>query len=233
MKSHVEFARIAKFRSKIYRFLSLIFLHHMDEYFLKQVKELVGSRLGEASNEQMPEKMYKGLEKVSEYLKVNDGVVFSVLEESLASEFTRLFRGINKLYSPPPPYESVYKEGLCFGESTVEVSKSYRYFNLDLEGKFKGEPSDHISFELDFMHLLCKKEDEAWRNNDRETASMLLKAEERFLDEHLSTWIDKFCENIRKYDRLGFYRGWADVIEGWIEFDHQQIDGHKAILYTD
>ncbi len=227
---YLELSKVAELRSKMYGLLSSIYLQPIDRYFLRLIKELVGSHLEKGLNEQIPEKVYKGLEGVNEYLRLNSGVPSGVHEERLASEFTRLFRGINKSYSPLPPYESVYEEGLCFGESTVEVSKDYRSFNLNLGDKFKGEPSDHISFELDFMRLLCEKEGKAWNNNDREEVSMLLKAEERFLNKHLLKWISKFCENIRKYDKLGFYQSWADVTEGWINFDHQEIDNYKTML---
>jgi len=96
--------------------------------------------------------------------------------------------------------------------------------DFKLSERYSREPPDHISCELDFMRFMCNKELEAWRNVNKNQAFRLLDAEKHFLEEHLMTWVTRFCENVRAYERLGFYRGWADLTEGWLSFDHQLIE---------
>ncbi len=57
---------------------------------------------------------------------------------------------------------------------------------------------------------------------DGEEALRLLLAEREFLREHLLTWLPGFCSQIREHDRLGLFRGLADLTEGWVSFDYQQ-----------
>ena len=79
-----------------------------------------------------------------------------------------------------------------------------------------------MSFELEFMYLLCSKEADAWDGGNEEEALRMVRAEKEFLGEHLLAWLPKFCNKIREYDRLGFFRGLADLTEGWVAFDYQQ-----------
>ncbi|MCP4132346.1 MAG: molecular chaperone TorD family protein [bacterium] len=68
--------------------------------------------------------------------------------EELQVEYTNLF-----INSYPallcPPYESYYREGLVYGETTSNVLKCYKTAKLDYA--YEGEPPDHISVELEFI----------------------------------------------------------------------------------
>ena len=75
--------------------------------------------------------------------------------KDLAREFTRLFRGVRPGYGPKPPYESLYRgEKTVMGDIAGEVKTRYREAGLSVEARFKGEPPDHISFELFFLNHL-------------------------------------------------------------------------------
>jgi len=138
----------------------------------------------------------------------------------LASEFTRLFRGIRQ-GDIPPPYESVYREGVCFGKTTEQVVKEYTDFGV--KPKEASEPPDHISLELGFMSYLCMKEADARRANRCDEVLKVLKGERRFLEEHLLSWVGDFFKNVRESDRTGYYRAWVDLTEGWLLFDLKQL----------
>ncbi len=77
-------------------------------------------------------------------------ILGAVSLEDAQAEYTRLF-----ISSYPrllcPPYESYYREGIVYGNSTIEVGEWYRKSGLDFT--FEGEPSDILSAELDFMAL--------------------------------------------------------------------------------
>ncbi len=137
----------------------------------------------------------------------------------LSPEFTRLFRGVSRFNSPPPPYESVYSDnGVLYGASTGRIVEKYRRFHLNARDN---EPPDHISLELDFMRFLCENESLAWKT--QKEGQDLLKEEDAFIAEHLIKWVPSLCDNIRKFDTTGIYAGLADITEGWLYSDRTVI----------
>jgi len=98
-------------------------------------------------------------------------------EEFLKTEYTRLF--ISAPFGTiAPPYASVYlsSEGLLFQRGHDEALSFYEQAGLRLEER--GEPADHLAFELAFVgHLL------------EERKERLLEA---FLRKHLLRWYPAF-----------------------------------------
>lgn len=216
---------LARARAKLYQLLAAVYMRSPDAAFLKLLAGWVSSSVRtEGAPQLLSERMRHSLVMLDSYFKEKQQDSWNELVEALSVEFTRLFRGVKPEYSPLPPYESVYREegGRVFSELSVEVRQEYRRFGLDLINGLNGEPPDHISFELEFMHLLCRREAEAWEKDDEDEALRLISAEKEFLEEHLTTWLPKLCDNIRAFDRLGFFRGLADVTEGWVTFDYEQ-----------
>ncbi|MBI4331947.1 MAG: molecular chaperone TorD family protein [Chloroflexi bacterium] len=144
--------------------------------------------------------------------------------EELSVEFTRLFRGVKQATSPPPPYESVYREGAAhvYGSATVAVRQEYSRYGLEPVAELGGEPPDHISFELEFMHCLCRRAADSWQRGDEEESERLLLAQKEFLESHLMAWVPKLCEVVRREETLGLYRGLAGLTESWVAFDCRQ-----------
>ena len=102
------------------------------------------------------------------------------------------------------------------------MRQEYRRFGFDLANELSGEPSDHISFGLEFVHLLCCQEVEAREKDDEDETLRFVQSQKDFLEEHLLTWLRRFCDNIKEYDRLGLFSGLADLTEGWVNFDYEQ-----------
>ncbi len=70
--------------------------------------------------------------------------------EELQAEYTRMFiSAYPKLLCPP--YESYYREGIVYGNSSIEVSEWYQKCGLDFA--CEGQPPDLLSAELDFLAL--------------------------------------------------------------------------------
>ena len=82
---------------------------------------------------------------------------------------------------------------------------------------------DHIGVELELMHKLITREHEAWMQGDRQNAFLCLEIENKFVDEHLSRWIPRFCERVIRESALDFYKQAARLTEGFIGFDRKQI----------
>ena len=139
--------------------------------------------------------------------------------ETLAVEFTELLRGLRQT-SPPPPYESLYREGVIQGETTHQVLEVYHAFGVHPAGTLEGEPADHISLELDFMRHLVTLEGGAGTAEELRT---ILQAEDEFLGEHLCRWVAGFGERIEVQDVTGFYSSVASFTDGWVVDDRRRV----------
>lgn len=216
-------SELAEARAKLYQLLGSAYIRPPDRDFLRLLAGWVTSQIGGLSP-LLSEQVKQGLTTLDDFFKKVGENSWVKLEEAVSVEFTRLFRGVSPIYSPPPPYESVYREesGRVFSDLTFQVYQAYRHFGLDLANSFSHEPPDHISFELEFMRLLCHREAEAWHKGDEDEAGGFLWAEEQFVTEHLGTWLPELCGRIREQDRLGLFRGLADLTEGWVVFDYEE-----------
>ncbi len=139
--------------------------------------------------------------------------------ERLAVDFTELLRGIRQS-SPPPPYESLYREGVLHGESTREVIDAYHAFDVHPSGIMDGEPADHISLELDFMRHLVILESDA---GTAEELMGILRAEDDFLDRHLCQWVGGLSRRIDDQDETGFYSSVASFTDMWVTDDLRRV----------
>ena len=84
----------------------------------------------------------------------------------LAVDWTKLFRGVQKGYGPPPPYESVYLGGgILHGPITDRVAREYESHGVKILEP-KNELPDFIAVELAFMSALANKEAKAWEGGD-------------------------------------------------------------------
>ncbi len=113
----------------LYRYFSLLFSYPTEE-IIRDIKELpaaegiAGHRFAE--------------------------VLGTVSLEELQAEYTRLFiSAYPKLLCPP--YESYYREGIVYGNSSIEVSEWYQKRGLDFA--CEEQPPDLLSAELDFLAL--------------------------------------------------------------------------------
>ncbi len=147
-------------------------------------------------------------------------------ELNLQVDWTRLFRGVAKGYSPPPPYESVYKDGFLGGPSAVSVAGAYAKEGVGLSSR-SSETPDFIGVEFRFMSTLAAREAESW-GVDAAGAAQFVSAQREFASEHMRPWISRFCENARKLAKTEFYRAAVDVIHSVFEWDATLLEGIQA-----
>lgn len=114
---------------------------------------------------------------------------------ALNESFTRLFRGVMP-NAPPPPYESLYRDGALFGPSATAVRRTYREVGVDLE-ESSGELADHLGIELLVVAELREREE--------------LEALSSFVREHPLAWFDDFDEAVSTAEPPPFYRGALDL----------------------
>ncbi len=148
------------------------------------------------------------------------------LLDELAVEYARLFLGPGKHISP---HESVHHQrddaqwSQLWGQSTVEVKKFIEFSGLHYKSEYTGLP-DHISVELEFMQQVTLREEQAWAEQDKDTALSCLKNEKKFIEEHLARWVPSFCEKVIQEAELLFYREMAALTKNFIEFEKEEIN---------
>lgn len=206
-----DMAQMATARANMYGILADVFQEEPSEAFLSELKgpEFAGAL--KALNLSLDE-MY-------------ENITIAELVEDLSLEFTRLFIGpgphisanesmhVNARFGEPNAYWS---------QQTVDVKKFMQAVGLTLNESFSGMP-DHLSAEFEFMQQLLIKEAEAWKAEQHELGSNILKIEKRFYDEHLSQWVGNFCDKIHDASRHPFYTRFSEVTKGFIDFEHETL----------
>jgi TorA maturation chaperone TorD len=206
-------ADIASQRASSYLLLSQLFLRSPRVDFLKELSASL------SSTQDLPEELAVIKQLLSE---VDD---LEGLSLNLRKDYTRLFLGIKPGYSPPPPYESVYRgEGKLMGVATVDVARRYWAWGFDPARAlgYRGPP-DHIGVELAFMSHLCRLEEEAWRQRDRRKAERILKAERGFLQDHLAAWAPKLLSTVEREARTDFYKSVSRLAKRFLELDASYV----------
>ena len=145
----------------------------------------------------------------------------SALELRLATEHTRLFRGVREGYGPPPPYESLWREGQLMGDSTVAVAEAYLEAGYGHDESWG--PLDHIVEELRFMAALCHAEDEAWRANRADEAEWARERQLDFLDRHLLVWMPGYCRALEEQAHEPLYQALARATAVVLEQDADSL----------
>ncbi len=202
----------AQHRSNIYGLLAAIYRREMTSDLLKQIKD--PRFLGVLSN--------LGIELNNGFFQKPE----QELLEDLAVEYARLFLGPGKHISP---HESVHHQrddaqgGQLWGQSTVEVKRFIELSGLHYKSEYTGLP-DHISVELEFMQQVTLREEQAWAEQDKDTALSCLKNEKKFIEEHLARWVPIFCEKVINEAELLFYREMAALTKSFIEFEKEEIN---------
>lgn len=216
-KMQTEFLKsFAEVRSKAYWFLSELYMEKPDKGLLKNLRE----KLPKVIKSLEYEPLKAEFELLGNFLLKGDQ---EKIEMELAIEFTRLFRGIKKGYSPPPPYESVYMgEDRVMGETTLRVMDFYRKAGFGIIDEREG-PQDYIGVELKFMSLLAYKEMMAWRKENREEALNYLKLQVEFLEEHLLKWVPEFCRVVERNAKVEFYAIISRITKEIISSDHENL----------
>jgi TorA maturation chaperone TorD len=202
---------LAGHRSNIYGLLAAIYRREMTSDLLQQIKD--PRFLGVLTK--------LGIELNNGFFKKPE----KKLLEDLAVEYARLFLGPGKHISP---HESVHhkKEGVqsgqLWGELTAEVKRIIESSGLEYKSEFTGMP-DHISVELEFMQQVILREEQAWQDDDKQTALLCLKNEKKFVDEHLFRWVPDFCEKVIETADWPFYREMARLTRSFIEFEKEEL----------
>lgn len=207
--SDAERALIARQRGEAYWLLATLFADPLDAETLGRTASLSAEPSGDDNFAD---------ELIAVFRQAPDR---QQLADRLGVEHARLFRGIRENYGPPPPYESLWREGQLMGDSTVRVATRYLEAGYQPEGRFA--PCDHIVEELRFMASLCNAEHEARRAGHTQEASRARDQQQRFLDEHLTTWVGEYCHTLTEHSQEPLYLSLARMTTAVLEQDALQL----------
>jgi len=120
------------------------------------------------------------------------------------TEFTRTFDA-----GSPVPVCSPYEGHYCRRPRSMvmlEVSEFYNFFGMHMsQEEGKREFPDHICAELEFLHFLTFKEEEAQRGDKVEEHKGYLLAQKDFLERHVNQWIPEFSLKLQESASMPFY----------------------------
>ena len=195
-------AEHAETRAGIYRFFAALLLNEVTEEFLERAAAQPPVQEGALG---------------AYFASLADADVSSERTE-LAAEFSALL--LNMSPRPVMVYESVYTSPLhmMMQDARDDVVAQYasQGFRVDVGINV---PEDHMSFELEFMGLLCAREAARQRSCDAVGLAACRHAEERFLREHLAVWGFAFCDDLETKARSAFYRGIAQSLREFLLFE--------------
>lgn len=193
--------------ARIYRALGELFLQPPTEEQVTTFAEWAEAWLAEAAGTLPP--------AIESPLEMMGATNASDIEE-LQTAFPKLFRGVSQRESPDPPYESLYRDGTLYGDSTTAVREAYRQAGLDVSEDGSEEPPDHLGIELQFLGEL--------RAMEGDDDPRVVEYEQRFIDEHIGEWIDGFHAAVSKADPPGFYAAAMDLTRAMLEIEQERLE---------
>ena len=127
----------------------------------------------------------------------------------LEKEYTRIF------FASKPRlaylFESVYKEGKLYQDSTFEIARLYHDAGLKISDDFR-LPPDHIAVEFEFLSFLCFKELEGAGSGDNETREYAKELQGEVISKHLGPFALNVAERLAKHAGTVFYTTMAVAI---------------------
>lgn len=164
--------------------------------------------------------LMRGIRQMAESLIMTDQK--DTEAEAMHWDYTRMFVGPFEL--PAPPWASAYKDDgrMLFQDETIQVRRAYAKYGYQVQ-HIGQVAEDHIGLELEFMsHLIKESSDQM--NDDLTRTKEILRDQVIFLEQHLHSWISLFAKDVREAARTTFYKGCADLLEGWLLLDRQLQD---------
>lgn len=80
-------------------------------------------------------------------------------------------------------------------QEMADIAGFYRAFGFELGGDIRERP-DHVTVELEFMHVLALKEAYALENDLTEHYEICVEGQQKFLQDHLGRWVGLFAQSV-------------------------------------
>lgn len=133
--------------------------------------------------------------------------------QTLLVDYAQLFVG------PAQPLARPDGSGwLSAEDSAMEVLELYSQGGFELDDEIRDVP-DHVAVELEFLHLLIFKQNEAQRAGLEEVLASWKELQALFLAGHLGAWIGPFAAAVKAHAQTAFYRDLADLAERFVRME--------------
>ena len=153
-------------------------------------------------------------------------LILSTDGETLEHEYVRLFGPVARC----PLHETAYGDaGRLLGRSAglADIAGFYLAFGLH---PTTGDPhrEDHIGLELEFMSLLTVKEAYAMAEGLQEPLEVTRTAQQRFVQDHLGTWIDALTAQLRLCEPHLFYAALGESLGALVRAEVIRLQASPA-----
>ena len=133
--------------------------------------------------------------------------------EELQDQHRRIFTHILSLDCPP--CETVYTASEIFQETDhmSDIAGFFRAFGMEIAEK---ERPDHISIELEFMHLVTCKEAIAQLHHGPEKARLCRVVQRTFMKDHLGRWGQQFAQQLERQAPANYFRAVGRLLDAFL-----------------
>src|SRR3990172_4091649 len=172
--------------------------------------------------EQLPHEVSRCLRALGEQLEDTDAA-------ELQLEHRRIFTHV--LTMDCPPCETFYTARHLFQETQElsDIGGFFRAFGLELAER---ERPDHISVELEFMHVLTYKEAYALLHHGPAKARLCRRAQRKFMQDHLGRWAPLFAERLQEKAGAGYFGAVAALLDAVISAEVRLLRARPEAVFA-
>ncbi|MEO2006777.1 MAG: molecular chaperone TorD family protein [Candidatus Poribacteria bacterium] len=164
-----------------------------------------------------------------EGLRRRDAAHGEVTEDGLSEDYSDVFG--HALSRDCPPYETEYAGAHIFLQSQelADIGGFYAAYGLAIDVA-SHERLDHISPQLEFMHVLCEREAYALNNDRDEQAEACSQTQGQFIEDHLGRWGTYFAQLLAKRGAGTVYGHIAPILEWFLSWETEYLDATPDLV---
>ena len=208
--------------AQIYHFLELALAHPGEEgyeYFCKKETEFAFLRL---INQLIPID-----HKLSSKGRMAAGEFFSILRKMSYEEVEAAHIGLftnNYPHLPCPPYGSLFTaiDSEKRLEEMLAIKEFYQRNGIDIADSFDDLP-DHLCVELEFMQVLCFRENDADTAGELDVVTGVRNAQVEFLDRFLMPFASRLAEIAIQSEPSNPYSHLLEVMSAFIAHHRREL----------
>ena len=207
-------AEEARALAGLFNFMAVIFNQRPDIQLVQRLRTLSFDTFIDLQEGSETEDHHQGVQLIQDFIDATRNLPEDQVEEQLAVDWTRLFRGVSPGYGPLPPYEGVYAKG---GPGEIELLKrlSRIYAESGVEvGDDIHNRQDYLGLELAFVGYLTEQEAAAWEAKNPDEANALSGKAGLFFQQHIGRWAESFFNAALEHARTDFFKGFILLSRG-------------------
>jgi TorA maturation chaperone TorD len=205
----------AEARATMYTFLAQMFNERPNQALVQRLRSLGSEWIAQlAQSIDLTEEAVLGIKDIARFVEASAEAPEDDIAQSLAVDWTRLFRGVAPGCGPPPPYEGMYLPGNLEPSAVLlAVVTDYRKHDVVMSQHGANRP-DYIGLEFDFLAILAEREQAAWDYGDTAAAAGQRRRAQEFFDQHAGRWVKLYCDKAIEQAKTDFYRGLLRLTRG-------------------